>query len=190
MTEIIKVEKNKLIKIVELARNNRGINIDDLLQLAMVEVEPKKEVEKEVEYEQEIIELDPEEVIKKDTKKEKVYRKRRWTTGEEQNFIKMVESEVDYGYMAKKFKRSKNALYNKAHELREAGRLDDMNIKMYPNSNKPYSESEEKLMQDVINKCGGVTKVHDWWLNKLSSDLGRSTEAIRTRLYFLQDKEF
>lgn len=186
MQNVIKIEKEKLLMIINIARTNVDINLEDLLKLASVEIEEnKKEVDQE--SEQSFLELEPEPVKKvpKKLTKKRVSRKK-WTTNEETDFIKMVESKVDYGYISKKLNRTVGALYNKAHELRDAGRLTDFNNE-YENSNKPYSESDLKLLDEVYRAYGEVSSIPDRYFTVLGKRIGRSSEAVRTRMYHIQE---
>lgn len=182
MTNIIKIEKEKLIKIVELARNNRGINIDDLLLLASVDLESEKEVKKEVEYEQDEIKLDVPRKVKKHTKKS-------WSTNEENKFIKMVESGVDYEYMVEKLGRTKASLYNKANLLRSAGRLNDKNNE-HSNSGKPYSKEDDQMLLEALNRWNEVADIPEVMIQRLSHFTGRSSDAVKTRLYYMKNGDY
>lgn len=183
MTDLIRIEKSKLVKIVELARNNRGINIDDLLQLAMVDVEPEKIVEKEVAYEQEVIELDPDEMVA--VKRRKTHTKRLWTTDEEKNFIKMFKKGLSYKYMSKILGRTESALRTKVYFLRKNNLLPDNTEK-----DNAYTKQEKDLFNYLLILHKEPKKVPKKVIEEVAENLNRTESGIINQLYLAYKEEF
>lgn len=166
MANMIKIEKEKLIKIIELARQNRGINVNDLLSLASIKLDPEEETKDEAD------------------KKSKQRELKTWTKSEEKHFIDLIQNGTNYLDIANKLGRSLGSVYNKAHQLRVAGHL--LKDKRYPNSNNAYDEEEDALLIDTFTRYQEITDIPDIWIERIAEAVGRTKEAIVTRMYILK----
>lgn len=154
---MIRLEKEKLIKIIELARENESVDVEQLLDLVVDDSVEEKNGKNGYKI---------------------------WNKEDENELIRLLESDMPYRDIAKKMNRKRTTLYTKAHELRRSGRLNDKSE--FENNNQPYDKDETMVLLNVLQLFGEVKKIPDYYMDYLVDMLGRNKRALRVKLYSLQ----
>ena len=158
-------EKFKLM--LKIAQENPNIDINDLASLANLieESTPSENIQTIPQVHE----------VHKPIKRSRVRRKR-WNTNDTNTLIYLYNKGYSSAEIAEQLDRTPQSVSSKISSLDEE--------KKYPNLNKmePYSDEENNLFNDLIEKYGELKDIPFEELSDLAVLMGRSIKAIRARL--------
>lgn len=169
--EKITLEKDQLNIIVELAKNNPGLDTDLLLQAIGISSEGAVEVD-----------LQP---VEANTGYRRSRKGKHWSKQEDQMLLELLkETDLTTNEIAKRMQRTKNSIYSRINYFeRLSGKKTESIVRR-----KYWGSDELEILDDLLEEYGEARLVPDDDIKELADLTDRTKNAVEVQLYKVQKR--